>query len=141
MKYTPKGATTPQSILSTTGRGYYVLAILGARQEPTNHAMRDMVQFSKEFQAWDRKFVFLFQNESQLNNFDPNEFKGMPSNIVYGVDNNKEITDAIVKAMKLPNGNNLPIFIIADTFNRVVFVSQGYRIGLGEQMKNVIDKL
>ena len=141
MKYTPKGSTTPQSILSTTGRGYYVLAILGARQEPTNHAMRDMVQFSKEFQAWDRKFVFLFQNESQLNNFDPNEFKGMPSNIVYGVDNNKEITDAIVKAMKLPNGNNLPIFIIADTFNRVVFVSQGYRIGLGEQMKNVMDKL
>ena len=30
------------------------------------------------------------------------------------------------------------VFIIADTFNRVVFVSQGYTIGLGEQlMKNI----
>ena len=27
----------------------------------------------------------------------------------------------------------LPIFIIADTFNRIVFISQGYTIGLGEQ--------
>ena len=30
------------------------------------------------------------------------------------------------------------VFIIADTFNRVVFVPQGYTIGLGEQlMKNI----
>ena len=37
--------------------------------------------------------------------------------------------------------STLPVFIIADTFNRVVFVSQGYTIGLGEQMMNVINKL
>ena len=43
--------------------------------------------------------------------------------------------------MKLQNAHNLPIFLIADTFNRVVFVSQGYTIGLGEQMMNVIHKL
>jgi len=30
------------------------------------------------------------------------------------------------------------VFIVADTFNRVVFVSQGYTIGLSEQlMKNI----
>lgn len=141
MLFTKQGATTPQSILSVTGRGYYVLAVLGAGQEPTNHAMRDMVQFSKEFEAWGRPFIFLFQNEAQLKKFDVNEFKGLPTNITYGIDNNKEITDAIVKAMKLPNGNNLPIFIIADTFNRVVFVSQGYRIGLGEQLLKIMHKL
>ena len=33
------------------------------------------------------------------------------------------------------------MFIIADTFNRVVFVSQGYTIGLGEQMQKVFQKL
>ena len=33
------------------------------------------------------------------------------------------------------------MFIIADTFNRVVFVSQGYTIGLGEQMQSVFKKL
>ena len=43
--------------------------------------------------------------------------------------------------MKLANASQLPIFIIADTFNRVVFVSQGYTIGLGEQLMKVIHKL
>ncbi len=47
----------------------------------------------------------------------------------------------ITEAMKLPNADNLPIFIIADTFGRVVFVSQGYTIGLGEQMMKVIHGL
>jgi hypothetical protein len=47
----------------------------------------------------------------------------------------------MVKALKLDHPNTLPIFIIADTFNRVVFVSQGYTIGLGEQMMQIIHKL
>ena len=37
--------------------------------------------------------------------------------------------------------SSLPIFIIADSFNRVVFISQGYTIGLGEQLLKVIGKL
>ena len=43
--------------------------------------------------------------------------------------------------MKLRNANQLPIFIIADTFNRVVFISQGYTIGLGEQLVKTGSKL
>ena len=54
---------------------------------------------------------------------------------------NHAIQNEIVAAMKLSNAHQLPIFIIADTFNRVVFVSQGYTIGLGEQLMKVIHKL
>ena len=44
-------------------------------------------------------------------------------------------------SMKLQDARRLPIFIIADTFNRVVFLSQGYTIGLGEQLYNTLNKL
>lgn len=139
--FTPAGSDKQQSILATTGRGYFVLAILGARQEPTNHAMRDLARLSKEYETWGRQMVLLFQSEEQWKNFDAKEFPGLPSNITFGIDNNKEITDMLVKAMHLPNDHVLPIFVIADTFNRIVFVSQGYNIGLGEQMLKVIHKL
>ena len=43
--------------------------------------------------------------------------------------------------MKLSHRNVLPIFLIGDTFNRVVFISQGYTIGLGEQLNKVIHQL
>ena len=139
--YMPIDSNEPKSLLSTTGRGYYILGILGVGQEPTNHALRDIVQLSAEFNKWGRKMVLLFPNETQYKKYNPNEFKGLPSTIEYGIDINKGIQDQIVKQMKLANPNNLPIFIIADTFNRVVFVSQGYTIGLGEQLMKVIHKL
>ncbi len=129
------------SILSTTGRGYFVVAILGTRQEPTNHALRDIAAFTADFESWNRSMILLFKDESDWKNFDPDEFGILPNTITYGIDENNKITDMIVSAMDLPNGNTLPVFVIADTFGRVVFVSQGYTIGLGEQMLRVIHKL
>ena len=65
----------------------------------------------------------------------------MPKTITFGIDKDGSIQKQIAKEMKLPNSTILPMFIIGDTFNRVVFVSQGYTIGLGEQMMQVIHKL
>lgn len=129
------------SLLATTGRGYYVVAILGARQEPTNHAMRDIAAVKKDLEEWGRSMVLLFPDEKGLKNFDAKEFGELPSTITFGIDTDNKIQKEIAEAMKLQNASSLPIFIIADTFNRVVFVSQGYTIGLGDQLMKVIHKL
>ena len=129
------------SILNTTGRGYFIIGILGARQEPTNHAMRDIAKLKSDFEKWNRSIVLLFKNEQALKQFDNNEFGGLPSTITYGIDTSGAITNMISDAMKLIDTDSLPVFIIADTFGRVVFFSQGYTIGLGEQMMKVINKL
>jgi hypothetical protein len=46
----------------------------------------------------------------------------------------------MVAEMKLKSPRT-PIILVVDTFNRVVFVSQGYSIGLGEQLMKVITQL
>ena len=61
--------------------------------------------------------------------------------VAYGIDVDGSIQKQIAEGMKLSNKTILPMFIIGDTFNRVVFVSQGYTIGLGEQLMKVIHKL
>ena len=129
------------SLLATTGRGYYIVALLGSRQEPTNHAMRDIAAVKKELEDWGRGIVLLFPDEKGYKNFDPKEFGDLPGTITYGLDTDGAIQKEMATAMKLQNANTLPIFLIADTFNRVVFVSQGYTIGLGEQLMKVIHKL
>ena len=126
------------SLLATTGRGYYIVALLGSRQEPTNHAMRDIAAVKKELEDWGRGIVLLFPDEKGYKNFDPKEFGDLPGTITYGLDIDGAIQKEMATAMKLQNANTLPIFLIADTFNRVVFVSQGYTIGLGEQLMKVI---
>lgn len=129
------------SVLQTSGRGYFVIGILGVRQEPTNHAMRDIAAVKDELEKWGRSMILLFPNEQAYGRYDASEFGTLPNTITYGIDIDNTMQKEIVQAMKLPNPDSLPIFIIADTFNRVVFVSQGYTIGLGEQLMKVANKL
>lgn len=140
-KFKPASGGEETSLLATTGRGYYIVAILGSRQEPTNHAMRDIATVKKELEEWGRGLVLLFPDQKGFDNFDPKEFGALPATITYGIDTDGTIQKEIAQAMKLQNAHTLPIFIIADTFNRVVFVSQGYTIGLGDQLMKVIHKL
>ena len=129
------------SILSQTGRGYYILAVLGVGQEPTNHALHDIEKERAAFESWGRPVVLLFESEADAKKFQKDEFGSLPSTVQYAIDKNGAIREQIAREMKLQSKTLMPMFIIADTFNRVVFSSQGYTIGLGEQMKNVFKKL
>jgi len=129
------------SILSQTGRGYFVVGLLGIGQEPTNHALRDIAKEKQALDQWGRPFVLLFENEAELKKFHQENFGQLPKNTILGIDTDGRIKQQIVSQMKLPTDKLLPIFIIGDTFNRVVFSSQGYTIGLGEQLRKIAEKL
>ena len=129
------------SLLSQTGRGYYVVGILGVGQEPTNHALHDIEKMKEAFETWGRPVVLLFESEADAAKFNHDEFPGLPSTVQFALDKDGSVRKQIAREMKLMNEKQMPMFIIADTFNRVVFVSQGYTIGLGEQMQGVFKKL
>ena len=129
------------SILSQTGRGYFIIGILGVGQEPTNHAMRDIAKVSDMLNQWGRPMVLLFENEAEAQKYLQENYGTLPKNIIYGIDADGSIRHQIAQEMKLENETQLPLFILADTFNRVMFCSQGYTIGLGEQFKKVINNL
>ena len=129
-----------QSLLQACGRGYFVVGILGVNQEPTNHALRDISALKTDLEKWGRKLVLLFPNQEQAGKYHAADFPGLPNTVIYGIDT-EDVAQQIVKNMKLKRKDTLPIFIIADTFNRVVFVSQGYTIGLGEQLMKTVKGL
>lgn len=129
-----------QSLLQSCGRGYFVVGVLAPGQEPTNHALRDIAALKSDLEKWGRKMVLLFPDEVQCKKFSLSEFPELPSTVIYGIDTDG-ICKQIVENMKLKHKNSLPVFIIADTFNRVVFVSQGYTIGLGEQLMKTVHGL
>ena len=130
----------PVSILSQTGRGYFVVGIVGMGQEPTNHALRDICKVGKDFDLWGRPLLLLFESEAEARKFKASDYGILPTNTILGIDADGSIRRQIQENMKLKT-NQLPVFIIADTFNRVVFCSQGYTIGLGEQLQHTIKKL
>ena len=133
-------AAETTSLLKACGRGYFVVGVLGVGQEPTNHALKDISKLNKELEQWGRKLVLLFPDADKYAKFRPEDFPGLPSTVIYGIDSNG-IAGQIMENMKLKHRDSLPVFIIADTFNRVVFVSQGYTIGLGEQLMRTVKGL
>ena len=141
-RYLDLEAQSVKSILSTTGRGYYVTGLIRANHEPTNHILHDIEKMRDELEAWGRPILLMFPTQDEYNRFmrSSAEFTNLPSTLSFGVD-----TEGNVQADLLGNGltasKELPLVIIADTFNRVVFLSQGYTIGLGEQIKSTVAKI
>ena len=135
----PLDKTEDVSLLQTTGRGFYVLGLLDGGSEPTTHDMQDIAIVKDQLDKWGRSFVFLFQNEEQRRNFEKKNFKDLPENTTFGIEDGTMLKE-IVANMRLQS-NSLPIFIVANTQNEIVFISQGYTIGLGEQLMKVINEL
>ena len=132
------------SVLSTTGRGYFVIGIIGYGDEPTNHALRDIANVASELNDWGRPMILLSPNSDLANKTFSSDLlstlNSQLTNLNLGIDIDGAIQAQIIQEMKLANAT-LPIFIIADTFNRVVFCSQGYTIGLGEQLVKTAKQL
>ncbi len=140
--YTDAASGKTKSVLSTTGRGYYALALVRANHEPTNHVLHDMEKVRKELEAWGRPILVVFPSQDEYERFQKNsaEFTNLPSNLSFGVDTEGQIK-ADLFGGALTHSEEMPMVVLADTFNRVVFSSQGYTIGLGERLVNTAAKL
>lgn len=140
-KFTDAASGKETSVLLTTGRGYFAVGVLAVGQEPTDHALKDIAAKAAELEKWGRKIILLFPDKESFDKYMSAPVSGLPGNVVFGIDNGGSIRNQILSEMKLPAATQMPVFIVADTFNRVVFESHGYTIGLGEQLLKTIHGL
>lgn len=129
-----------KSILSTTGRGFYVLGIIAPSDEPTNHTLRDIAQYTEALDEWGGSLLLLFRNEEEARRLQLTDFPALPKKTEVGIDHTEAIIDELTREMHLTSPT-LPLFVIADTFNRIVFLSEGYTIGLGERLAKGVAKM
>ena len=136
--FLPEGSEKPVSLLSATGRGYYTLVLLKANHEPSNHVLRDLAEAAEQLDGTGRPVVVLVEGEGF--GIDLKDFPSLPQCSILGSDPDGSILSGIAEGVNLP-GKDLPIIIVADTFNRVVFASQGYTIGIGDRLASLLRKL
>lgn len=135
------GGFNSNLLLSTTGRGQFAVAIIQPNHEPTNHALRDISARRADIEAWGRPLVILFRSEAEAARFNKSEFPGLPKNTIWDVDKNGSVERDIRHQMHVSDGAPLPLVFIADTFDHVLFFSQGYTIGLGDQLMKAVQQL
>ena len=120
----PVVVTFPETSQNVASR-LRIVAYLDAGSEPTTHAMQDISILKEEFEKWGGEMQFFFKNEEDFNNFKLKKFSELPNNIVFE------------KKEDVPT-ENLPVFMILDDNDKIVFEAKGYQIGLGEQLLNVL---
>lgn len=147
MLYTPVtftdgqfSAGDPVSILSTTGRGYYALGLIRSGHEPSAHALNDISAASSELALAGRPVLLLFSDVENAMNFRPSEYGHLPGQVVMGVDSDGKISRALAEGLEV-GSLDYPAFVVADTFNRIVFARQGYSIHLGETLARILDQV
>lgn len=128
-------------LLDKTGRGFFAAAIIAPSNEPTNHILRDISLRRADLEAWGRPIVLMFRNEDEAQRFRKEDFPQLPSTVMWCVDTDGAVEKDIREQMHVAPDAPLPLVFIGDTFDRVVFFSQGYTINMGDQLMNAVNKL
>lgn len=124
-------------LLPYSGRGYYLLAVMGDRDEPSVHARGLLDGLTEDLKNWGRPVIELSPG------------KPMAQISVAGMASEKELTKRVVPAAlarELCEGcsmhfDRLPVIVIADSFGRIVYFSQGYNTSLANDLQHILGGL
>lgn len=141
--YTPIDGGAERSILSTTGRGYYALGLIVPGHEPSAHALNDIAAAARELESIGRPLVLLFPDADAASRFRKEDYGRLPSNVTFGIDKGGRIASALAAGLEYAPFamTDYPVFVVADTFNRVIFARRGYTIHLGEELAKILGEV
>lgn len=138
IEYRPEDGGALRSLVLPK-RGYTALALIAANKEPTNHLIRDMSVLKTEFEEKGVPMAFLFADSVQMKQFSRHDFRPLPSVMNIGCDQGGRVMKMLEECLQLKNAGNLPLIVMVNGKGEVVFISQGYRVGLGTQIMKVMN--
>lgn len=138
IRFVPEGGNVPRKV-DFPDKGYTAFALIAVNQEPTNHLIRDMSVLKTEFEEKGVSMTFLFTDAGQLDRFSRLDFRPLPETMSLGYDYQGEAAAMLTEKLQLKNPGNLPLIVMVNRKGEVVFISQGYRIGLGTQIMKVMN--
>ena len=109
------GTMDADRFLPQTGRGYFLLAVLGEGDEPSVHARRQLEALAPVLEQWGRP-------------------------VLIEKDEDGSILEMLASGCK-SESRQKPVVTICDSFGRIVYFSQGYNTSLAEDLKQVIPQL
>lgn len=120
-------------LLPVTGRGFFIMAFWGDKDEPTVHARGDLNSLAPVLNEWGRKTVVICDSgiETGLEGID---------GIERYEDNDGGLMSMLLDGCET-TFSRLPVIAVADSFGNVVYLSQGYNTSLAEDLRRVISNL
>ncbi|WP_165023851.1 transglutaminase domain-containing protein [Dysgonomonas sp. ZJ279] len=144
-----QGIVDPNTIISLTdgnkktlkelmnGKGL-ILCFADPDKEPTKHILQDLPVVQTPLEEWGGGILFAIPNDKLSKAFDASVFKGLPKQSQWSVDDNRALLNAVAGALQIEFSNNFPLTVYLNSNGGILFSSQGYRIGIGENILKTI---
>lgn len=115
-----------------------VLCFSDPDKEPTKHILQDIPAVQKELEEWGGGIVFAVPDDKVSKAFDASAFKNLPQQAIWMTDTDRVLLNTVAKALQIEFSNNFPLIICLSTNGGILYSSQGYRIGIGEDIMKTI---
>lgn len=119
------------------GKGI-IICFADPDKEPTKHVLQDIPNQQTELNEWGGGILFLVPDDKVSKAFEASVFKNLPKQSVWGVDNNRNLLNAATDALQIEFSNNFPLTIYLSDIGGILYSSEGYQIGIPENILKTI---
>jgi len=126
------------SLNTDAGQDWQVIGWIDPDKEPTKHTFQDLPLLKKELEKLDIPFTFVIPENKLTDSFKSNGYEGLPKNHQFLIAKDLSLVESIEKQTDKKLTNHLPVFIIVNPDGEVIYLSSGYKIGIGEEIVKVV---
>jgi hypothetical protein len=118
------------------GKGL-ILNFLDLGKEPSKHILQDMETVRTALESWGGGILLMISDDKN-SIFDASVFKGLPQQIVWGVDNERTFLKTVAGALQTEFQDNFPLTVYLSGNGGILYFSAGYRTSTGEAILKTI---
>jgi len=127
-----------KTLKELTNKKGLVICFADPDKEPTKHILQDLPAVQQTLEEWDGGVLFAVPDDKVSKAFDASAFNGLPKQSVWMTDNKRTLLNSVAGALQIEFSNNFPLVIYLSTNGGILYSSQGYRIGIGEDIVRTI---
>jgi hypothetical protein len=101
----------------------------------------DIASVRNYFEYWGGDIIFLLDKTKTNSSVFPANFKDLPTNCIFAFDEENVVIKQIENLKGHELSENLPVIIVTDMDGNLFYFSEGYKIGVGEQIAKEIKRL
>ncbi len=137
--FTGLSTAKPSTLQSYFGKHGLVVALIDPSKEPTKHLMEDIKAVKAGLDRWGGKVLFVVAQEKLSTGFSPATYRQLPQQAVFGHDASGEISASVSTVCSVENRPQWPALSLINPKGEIVWFSEGYSIGLGDQLMKQIE--
>jgi hypothetical protein len=133
-------ARNTRGLKSLVGNGA-ILIWIDPDREPTKHVMSDLSGARTVLEKWMGNVIFLLRDSDPGSSFNPAGYQDLPSRSLFMFDTGNKLIREITKLREKSNEVLMPVVVLCDAEGKLYYYSEGYKIGIGEQLAKEVNTL